>query len=56
MNYIIYIQNKPIEECDGIEKYVKEQINGGYTDFFPKRDTLSFHKLKSNKISNNTND
>lgn len=24
MNYIIYIQNKPIEECDGLEKYVKE--------------------------------
>ena len=42
--YNIYIRNKDIKDCDGLEKYVKECISNGKTDFFPKRDTLSFHK------------
>lgn len=35
LNYIIYIKSKPIDECDGIEKYVKECIAKEHTDFFP---------------------
>ena len=32
---------------DGLEKYVKECILNGKIDFFPKRDTLSFHKKET---------
>ena len=51
MNYILYIKNKPIDECAGLEKYVKECIKNGKTDFFPKRDTLSFHRKVGTKKS-----
>lgn len=27
LNYIIHIKSKPIDDCDGIEKYVKECIS-----------------------------
>ncbi len=46
LNYIIYIKNKNIDECDGVEKYVKECIIQGKTDFFPKRKTLSIQKAE----------
>lgn len=41
LNYIIYIKSKPIDDCDGIEKYVKECITKENTDFFPSRTTLA---------------
>lgn len=47
INYIIYIKSKNIEECDGVEKYVKKCISNKQTSFFPKRDTVSFQKPSS---------
>ena len=38
--YIIYIKNKSFEECDALEKYVKECILNDKTDFFPRKDNI----------------
>ena len=35
LNYIIHIKDKPLEDCDGFERYVKECISKEKTDFFP---------------------
>ena len=35
MGYIIYIKRKPITECDGIEKYVKNKLAQNDITFFP---------------------
>jgi len=35
MGYIIYIKRKPITECDGIEKYVKNKLTQNDITFFP---------------------
>jgi len=37
MNFMIYIQKKEKSDCNGIEKYVKEQIEQKKTDFIPHR-------------------
>ncbi|KAL4434984.1 hypothetical protein ABPG74_017740 [Tetrahymena malaccensis] len=45
LNYILYIKSKTLDECDGIEKYVKECISKEQTDFFPQRNTLTIERL-----------
>ncbi|CAG9330938.1 unnamed protein product [Blepharisma stoltei] len=34
--YIIYIRKKPLNECNGIEKYVKNKMRQNDVSFFPK--------------------
>ena len=34
--YIVYIKRKPVDECDGLEKYVKQKIEDGDVCFLPK--------------------
>ena len=34
------VQDKPTEQCTGLELYVKEQIKTNDTDFFPSGDAL----------------
>ena len=34
--YIVYIKRKPADECDGLEKYVKQKIGDGDVCFLPK--------------------
>ena len=34
------IQDKPTEQCTGLELYVKEQIKTNDNDFFPSGDAL----------------
>ncbi|KAL4480829.1 hypothetical protein ABPG72_001698 [Tetrahymena utriculariae] len=46
LNYIIYIKSKPLDECDGIEKYVKESISKEITDFYPQRTSLLQERLE----------
>lgn len=34
--FIIYLRSKPLEECDGLEKFVKKKITQNDVSFFPK--------------------
>jgi hypothetical protein len=34
--YIVYIRRKPLNQCDGLEKYVKQKIEDGDVSFLPK--------------------
>lgn len=33
--FLIYIRNKPMHQCRGVERYVKEQLDSGSIAFFP---------------------
>ena len=41
------VAEKPYEECNGLEMYVKEQIKNHETDFFPSGNALVIaeHKM-----------
>ena len=41
------IQDKPTEQCTGLEMYVKEQIKTHETDFFPSGDALALNERRS---------
>lgn len=33
--FILYVQDKPMTECTGVEKYVKARVRDGKVDFYP---------------------
>jgi hypothetical protein len=44
MYYIFYIQDKKENNCDGLEKYIKEKIDSSSVDFFPMGKALCLPK------------
>jgi hypothetical protein len=44
LDFLIYINNKNINDCNGIEKYVKELVNANKIDFLPIGKALALHE------------
>jgi len=45
MEYIIYIQQKRLQECDGLELYIKQQLKNKLITFIPNRTAICIKDL-----------
>jgi hypothetical protein len=44
MSFLIYVQEKPVNECNGLEKYVREKLREKDIKFFPEKNTFQIQQ------------
>lgn len=49
--YLIYTRNKPLQECNGVEKRVKSLADASNIDFFPMNDCVKLQSMRDEGLS-----